>query len=168
MSGGGARQGCGAIDISLAKVFGFVGALSFVVEGILLPVTPAAHVILFASYLWAMRRFCIERRRHLALWVATAIAASAATLYATGMTPVNLLFRRAPLEALALVALLWGISALPFYAVNDPLYKATGDYKFRLAWISYAAGATLFVANVGFIALAYAFLVLALAFLNLK
>jgi len=110
----------------------------------------------------------LERRRHLALWTATAIAASAATLYATDLTTVNLPFRKAPLEALAMVALLWGISALPFYAVNDPLYRATGDYKFRLAWVSYAAGAALFVAHVGFIALAYAFLVLALAFLNLK
>jgi len=75
----------------------------------------------------------MERRKALEYLTIFGTAASAATLYATGMTPVNLLFRTVPLEALALVALLWGISALPFYAVNYPLYRATGDYKFRLA-----------------------------------
>jgi hypothetical protein len=74
----------------LYRLLGGVGALAFVLEGVVLPVSVAAHALLCLVF----RKFA--PLRDLQLWFTAAVAASILTSTPLGITPVRLLLALTP------------------------------------------------------------------------
>jgi len=109
------------MEEDLYRHLGGVGALAFVLEGVVLPVTIAAHVLLFLVF----RKFAPLRDS--LLWFAAAGAASILTSTLLGITPVRLLLAPHPLEReAALTAATWLISAWFYWNIATAVFKKAG------------------------------------------
>jgi hypothetical protein len=140
----------------LYRLLGGVGALAFVLEGVVLPVSIAAHVLLFLVF----RRFAPLRDS--LLWFAAAGAASILTSTLLGITPVRLLLAPYPFEreAALTAAAAWLISAWFYWNIATAVFKKAGLASAAL----YTLGAGLFPMRIGFLLIAAAFLLLAYLF----
>ncbi|MEM0464198.1 respiratory chain protein [Pyrobaculum sp.] len=156
-------------DPSLIRVFGLIGSLSFILEGVILPVAVAAHVFLLLTYRWASH-YCGRRSIFIfgVLWFAAAITASL-TIAAT----MKLTFITVYLGQLhPAVPLAWLMTVPPFYLAVRELSRCSGIGLFQLAFTAYALGVFLLLLGLAFIqaaavsvfVIAYAFVALALAF----
>ncbi len=144
------------MEKELYRLLGGVGALAFILEGVLLPVSIAAHVLLFIVFQK------LGRLRDALLWFATAGSASILTAVSLGVTPVRLLIAPYPVEkeALMAVASAWLLSAWFYWNIASALFKKAGVISAAL----YTLGAGLFPVRLGFLLIAAAFLLLALLF----
>jgi hypothetical protein len=128
--------------------------LAFVLEGVVLPVSIAAHVLLFLVF----RKFA--PLKDTLLWFAAAGAASILTSTLLGITPVRLLlapysFER---EAALTAAATWLIPAWFYWNIATAVFWRAGLASAAL----YRAG--LFPLRIGFVFIAFAFLLLAYLF----
>jgi hypothetical protein len=140
----------------LYRLLGGVGALAFVLEGVVLPVSIAAHVLLFLVF----RKFAPLRDS--LLWFAAAGAASILTSTLLGITPVRLLLAPYPFEreAALTAAAAWLISAWFYWNIATAVFKRAG----LASAVLYTLGAGLFPLRIGFVFIAAAFLLLAYLF----
>jgi hypothetical protein len=140
----------------LYKLLGGVGALAFVLEGVVLPVSIAAHVLLFLVF----RKFAPLRDS--LLWFAAAGAASILTSTLLGITPVRLLLAPYPFEreAALIAAAAWLISAWFYWNIATAVFRGAGLASAAL----YTLGAGLFPLRIGFVLIAAAFFLLAYLF----
>jgi hypothetical protein len=140
----------------LYRLLGGVGALAFVLEGVVLPVSIAAHVLLFLVF----RRFAPLRDS--LFWFAAAGAASILTSTLLGITPVRLLLAPYPFEreAALTAAAAWLISAWFYWNIATAVFRRAGLASAAL----YTLGAGLFPLRIGFLFIAAAFLLLAYLF----
>ncbi|AAL63415.1 possible respiratory chain protein [Pyrobaculum aerophilum str. IM2] len=135
MSGGLERR-----DPSLIKVFGFIGALSFILEGLLLPVSIAAHILLLLAFRWASSYFGkISIFRKAFVWFITAVAGSIAIAATLKLTLLSL-YLGGRMELW--VGILWAASALPFWLLVAEMSRISKIGLFTYSGYTYAAGAT--------------------------
>jgi len=101
------------MEEDLYRLLGGIGALTFVLEGVVLPVSIAAHVLLFLVF----RKFAPLRDS--LLWFAAAGAASVLTSTLLAITPVRLLLAPYPFEreAALTAAAAWLISAWLYWNI---------------------------------------------------
>jgi len=101
------------MEEDLYRLLGGVGALTFVLEGVVLPVSIAAHDLFFLVF----RRFAPLRDS--LLWFAAAGAASVLTSTLLAITPVRLLLAPYPFEreAALTAATAWLISAWLYWNI---------------------------------------------------
>lgn len=162
----GSRNMNEAVDLSAVKIFGFIASLSFILEGIFIPISPAAHIMFLMIYKWLS---ALDGRmfKYAVYWAVSAVIASLSTFYLTGSTPITLLLFTYSTSTLAYLAALWSASALFFVLLMRALEGVFGLWHFRAAAVAYSLGCPLFMARVGPLFLAYSFLVLSLAFLRI-
>lgn len=144
------------MERELYRLLGGIGALAFIVEGVVLPVSIAAHVLLFIVFQK------LARPRDALLWFGAAGSASILTAVSLGVTPVRLLTAPYPVEKEALLALAsaWLLSAWFYWNISTSIFQRWGVPSAAL----YTLGAGLFPLRVGFILIAGALLLLALLF----
>ncbi|MEM1597421.1 MAG: respiratory chain protein [Pyrobaculum sp.] len=163
MSAGLERQS----DPSLIKIFGFVGALSFILEGVLLPVAVAAHIILLLVFWWAARHFGDGKIVLAAgLWFATAVAASFTTAISLRLTFLTAFMTQADVPPL--VGAAWIASSAPYVYLMWHMYKNSKVGDFLHSAAAYVAGSALVVAKIGVLVLIYAFIPLAFALYKIR
>jgi len=140
----------------LYRLLGGVGALAFILEGVVLPVSIAAHVLLFLVF----RR--LAPFKDTLLWFATAGTASILTSVLLGLTPVRLLVAPYPFEreAALTVAAAWLISAWFYWNIATAIFQKRGLLSAAL----YTLGAGLFALRIGFLFISLAALLLAVMF----
>ncbi|MFN3803833.1 MAG: respiratory chain protein [Pyrobaculum sp.] len=156
-----------SLDPGPIKVFGVVGALSFIIEGILLPVAVVAHIFLLLASRWMAYYYNNRQIYTMGLfWFATALTASLTTAAALRLTIITAFLTNSPY--LAHVAAAWIVTTVPFYILMERAYKATGVGLFKAAGMVYVAGAALFYLKAGVFLLAYAFVLLGVAMSKVK
>jgi len=123
---------------------------------VLLPVSVAAHVLLFLVF----RRFAPLRDS--LLWFAAAGAASIFTSILLGITPVRLLLAPYPFEreAALTAAAAWFISAWFYWNIATAVFRRAGLASAAL----YTLETGLFPLRIGFVFIAAAFLLLTYLF----
>ncbi|WP_148682685.1 hypothetical protein [Pyrobaculum ferrireducens] len=146
-------------EARLYHLLGVVGALAFCVEGVFLPISLAAHVLLLLSF----RRLSTGPSPY--AWFVSASTASLMTALALGTTPLRMLVTPYPYEpgnAVA-VALLWLASGWFYWDVARSI--DTGPLG-RGSAVAYVLGAGLFPVRIGWMLVIAAMVMLALALLR--
>jgi|GEM_PF-767539 hypothetical protein len=131
------------MEEDLYRLLGGVGALAFVLEGVVVPVSIAAHILLFLVF----QR--LAPRRDALLWLVTAGAASLLTSALLGVTPIRLLLALYPFsrEDALVVTAFWLISAWFYWNIATAVFRRSGVVSAAL----YALGAGLFPIRLGFL-----------------
>lgn len=140
-------------EIRLWQLLGLIGALAFVLEGIFLPVSLAAHIILF----FVFRKLAGGKTP--LLWLALSAIASISTAFYLGVTPVRMMLAPYPAENAYAVGILWLISAWFYWDIATRF----GRLGFASSLL-YALGAGLFAMRIGWLIMAAGVLTLALHF----
>ncbi len=157
------------MEVGLIRLLGFLGALVFVLEGIMIPVSLAAHIILYIVFRMAAQYLNVQSlNRDTLLWFITASFATVVTYVVTRSTPMVLVLGvlgySVPREQLAVLSMVWLVSALFYWNITEKMRRFTGKASFTVSAILYVAGSVAFTVYLGAPVLAAAFFTLAYAF----
>ncbi|AEA12562.1 putative respiratory chain protein [Thermoproteus uzoniensis 768-20] len=141
------------VEKKLAYLVGMVGAFTFPVEGVLLPVSIASHIVLFITFAW------LADVRRAAVWMGTASAATLSTWALLGTNPVRILLALTPFSSqnMPVVAGLWLLSAWFYWDVVRLLERSSWTLA---SAVLYVLGAGLLPYKIGSVFLSAAFVVL--------
>ena len=157
------------MEVGLIRLLGFLGALVFVLEGIMIPVSLAAHIILYLVFRMAAHHLNVRSlNRDALLWFITASFATIATYIITRSTPMvlvlGILGYLVPREQLAALSLVWLVSAAFYWNLTEKMRRFTGRNSFTVSAVLYVAGSIAFTVYLGALILAASFFVLAYSF----